>query len=110
MNIPVEQFRAIKETITVLSDGVKVLDSDIERVDSECVHSQNALQPIIQELPNIKKSINEQNKFVDNMKTDQETNESDVLLIKQQLENRKSANYDGTFIWKISDVKEKIGE
>jgi predicted nucleic acid-binding Zn-ribbon protein len=110
MNIPVEQFQATNETIDVLSEGVKVLDNDIERVGSECVHSQNALQPITQELPNIKKSVDEQNVFVDNMKTEQDANESDVLLMKQQLENRKSANYDGTFIWKITDVKEKIGE
>ena len=110
MYIPVEQFQAINETINVLSDGVKVLASGIERVGSECVHSQNALQTITQELPDIKNLIDEQNVLVHNMKTDQETNESDVLLIKQQLENRKSANYDGTFIWKISDVKEKIGK
>jgi hypothetical protein len=41
---------------------------------------------------------------------DPEANENDFLSMKQQLENRKSANYDGTFIWKITDVKEKIGE
>jgi archaellum component FlaC len=63
-----------------------------------------------QELPNIKKSIGEQNGFVDDMKNNQENFEQDISSMTQQFENLKSSNYDGTMIWKITNVKEKIGQ
>jgi predicted nucleic acid-binding Zn-ribbon protein len=86
-----------------------VLERDLQRLAIESSHSQNALQPMAQELPNIKKSIGEQNGFVDGMENNQENGEQDISSMKPLFENLTSSNYDGTMIWKINNVKEKIG-
>lgn len=87
-----------------------MLSNDLQRIGTESGRSQNMLQPIIHDLPNIKKSSDEQNVFVDNMKKDQEIHEKEIPSVKQQLENIKSAKHDGTLIWKIPNAKERMGE
>ena len=110
MNVAVDQYESINETANVLLDSTEVLSNDLQRIGTESGRSLTMLQPIIQDLPNIKKSSDEQNAFVDNMKKNQEIHENEIPLAKQQLENIKSAKHDGTLIWKITDVKEKRGE
>jgi hypothetical protein len=108
-NITTDQLEASSRTIEILSEGAKVLERDLRRLAIESSHSQNALQPMAQELPNIKKSIGEQNGFVDGMENNQENGEQNFSSMKPLFENLRSSNYDGTMIWKITNVKDKIG-
>jgi hypothetical protein len=105
-----DELETTSETIDIVSEGVKILGSDLQRLRIESDHAGNVLQPIVQELPKIKKSIDEQNTLVDGMKTNQENCTKAVLSMEQQLEDMKSSTYDGTYIWKITNVQEKIGE
>jgi uncharacterized coiled-coil DUF342 family protein len=103
------QFQEINETISVLSNGVEALSEDIKRLGIESVQCQNELKRILQNLPTLKKSIDEDNAFVDSMKPNQENVERDILSMKQQFDEMRSMSFDGTYIWKITNVQEKMG-
>jgi len=99
----------INETVNILSNGIETLDDDIRRLDIESGQCQNVLQPITNQFPILKKSIDEQNAFVDSMKPNQDNVERDISFMKQKLDEIKSVSYDGTYIWKITNVQEKMG-
>jgi len=110
IKIIIDQFKAVIDTTDILSNGVKVMVSDLQRIQREYVNYTNMMQRTTQELENVKKSIHEQNVFYDNIKADQETYEKELSLKKQQLKETISAKHDGTFIWKIDSLKQKIGK
>lgn len=68
------------------------------------------MQVTTQDLSKVKKSIEEQTVVIDGMKINQNSCEQDIASIKQQLDNMKLSPHDGTLIWKITNVKEKLGQ
>jgi hypothetical protein len=58
----------------------------------------------------VKLSIQEQNTFLDGLKTNQEILQQDIALLKQKIEDLQFNSYDGTLIWKITNFAEKIGK
>jgi len=104
-----DQLQEIDRTINELSNGVEALNEDLKRLGIEYVRRQNELQPILQKLPIIKKSIDEDNAFVDSMKPNQENNQREILSMTQKFDEIKMVSYDGAYIWKISNVQEKMG-
>lgn len=104
-----DQLQEIDRTINVLSTGIEVLNEDLKRIGNEYVQCQNKLLPVLQKLPMIKKSIDEENTFVDSMKPNQENIERDILSTTQKFNEIKTVSYDGTYIWKISNVQERMG-
>lgn len=104
-----DQLQEIDRTINVLSTGIEVLNEDLKRIGNEYVQCQNELLPVLQKLPMIKKSIDEENTFVDSMKPNQENIEREILSTTQKFNEIKTVSYDGTYIWKISNVQERMG-
>ncbi|CAF1258259.1 unnamed protein product [Rotaria sordida] len=105
MTIPLQE---IDDTVNVLSDGIETLDSDIQRVNTESIHHKNTLDSLIPQLSTLKISIEEENKVLDSIKINQEVLQQDVESMGQKLNDMKMSSYDGTFVWKINDVQEKM--
>jgi chromosome segregation ATPase len=106
----INQLQEVNETIDILSGGVETLNEDIQRLKSEIFHRRNELQPVTQEFPILNKSIEEQNASIDGIKYNQDVLEQDIPSIKQKINDMRSTSHDGTFIWQISCVQEKIGQ
>jgi hypothetical protein len=102
----VEEF---DDPITTLLAGVDALSVDGQRIKNESVHYENTLQLITRDLPKVKKSIEEQDAFIDGMKINQDSCDQDILFIKQNIDNIKLSSHDGTLIWKITNIKDKMG-
>ena len=105
-----DQLEESNETIDILQGGVQVLSGDVQRLKDESISRQNESHLLIQEMPILKKSIEEQNAFVNGMKTNQEVLEQDISSMKQKFDDLKSTSYDEIFIWKITNVKQKLGK
>ncbi len=102
----VEEF---DDPITTLLAGVDVISADGQRIKNECVHYENTLQLITRDSLKVKKSIDEQDAFIYGMKSNQGGCDQDILFIKQNIDNIKLSSHDGTFIWKITNIKDKMG-
>jgi chromosome segregation ATPase len=103
------QLENVNDMIDILSGGTQVLNDDIQRLKKESVDRQNELIPLTRELLILKKSIEEQSTFIHDMKVNQEVSERDLPSAKQKLDNTGSTSYDGTLLWKIANVQEKMG-
>jgi hypothetical protein len=54
--------------------------------------------------------IQEQNTLIDGTSMNQETLQQDLALMGQKINDMKTCSYDGTLVWKITNVQEKIGQ
>ncbi len=96
--------------MNILSDGIAVLNDDVQRLSTESIRYQHALQPLTQDFSKLKISIQEQNSFLDAMKVTQEVLQQDIESMRQKVNDIKTCSCDGTFIWRITNVQEKIGQ
>ncbi|CAF1099435.1 unnamed protein product [Rotaria sp. Silwood1] len=102
------QLQEFDEMINLLSGGIETLSDDIQRLFTESIRHKNVLDPLAQDIPILKISIQEQNAFLDGMKINQQVLQQDLASMEQKLNAMKASSYDGTFIWKITNVQEKM--
>ncbi|CAF4856819.1 unnamed protein product [Rotaria sp. Silwood1] len=104
------QLQEICETIDILAGGIGTLNEDIQRLCTESLHIQNVTDSLTKDFTTLQLSVQEQNSFLDGIKPNQEILHQDVASLKQKVEHMKYVSYDGTFIWKITAVKEKMSK
>ncbi len=104
------QLEEIYETVNILADGIAILNEDLQRLSTESIHYQNTLDPLKQDISTLKTSIQEQNTFLDGIKINQDILQQDLASFGQKMTDIKASSFDGTFIWKISNIQEKIGQ
>jgi chromosome segregation ATPase len=84
--------------INNLTDNIKKLNDNIQHLASTVVCAKNSLQTL-------KQKLNLQQQNMDKFKSDQNR-----LLIQKQMEDMVHTSYDGTLLWRISGVAQKLGE
>jgi FtsZ-binding cell division protein ZapB len=104
------QLQEVCETIDILANGIQTLNEDAQRLSNESLQLQNAVEELTKDYAALKISIQEQRAYLDGVKPNQEILQQDVSSLKQTIEDKQSVSYDGTLIWKISSVNEKMGE
>ena len=104
------QLQELHQTVAILSDSIETLNDDVTRLSSESIRYQNELDPCTEDLSTLKISTEEQNAFIDGIKLNQEMLQQDVASLEQKVNDMKSRSYDGTFIWRITNVHEKMGQ
>jgi chromosome segregation ATPase len=104
------QLEEIYQTVNILADGIAILNEDLQRLSTESIHYQNILDPLKQDISTLKTSSQEQNTFIDGIKINQDILQQDLASLGQKGTDIKASSFDGTFIWKISNIQEKIGQ
>ncbi|CAF3482644.1 unnamed protein product [Rotaria sp. Silwood1] len=107
-DIDANELEKISRTMNILSDDIKILADELERLAIERDQIHNKLQSFIQESTILKKSIEEQKTCIDGITLNEERTEQDLSSLEQNLNTMNLNSYDGTFIWKITNVEEKI--
>ncbi|CAF0926718.1 unnamed protein product [Rotaria sordida] len=102
------QLQEICEIIDILAGGIETLNEDIQRLSTESLHIQNTTDGLTKNFTTLQLSVQEQNIFLDGIKPNQEILHQDVASLKQKVEDMQYISYDGTLIWKITAVKEKM--
>jgi FtsZ-binding cell division protein ZapB len=97
------QMQEVYETINILAGGIQTLNDDTQRLSSDSIRLQSTIESLTNEFATLKLSIQEQVAFVDRSKSDQQ----DVASLKQTVDDMQYVSYDGTFIWKITNFREK---
>jgi chromosome segregation ATPase len=104
------QLQEIDQTRNILSDGVAILKEDEQRLSTEVIHHQQALDILMKNLSKLKISIQEQNAFLDEIKRYQDIIPQELETVKEKINDVKTRSCDGTLLWKITDVQEKRGK
>ncbi|CAF2941393.1 unnamed protein product [Rotaria sp. Silwood2] len=102
------QLQELYEMLNILSCGIETLNNDQQRLGNVSLQIQTTLPTLVEELPKVKLSIEESNVFLEGVKYNQNILNQDITSIQQKLNDLKYVVYDGTFVWKITNFKEKM--
>jgi len=103
------QLQEVYETIDILAGGIQTLIDDAQHISDNSLRIHTEMEVLNRNFTALKISIQEQNVFLDGVKPNQEILNQDVASFKQKLEDMQFLSYDGTFIWKITNFREKMG-
>jgi len=99
----------LNQTINVLLGSIEVLDDDTQQLSSATVRTQYLLQSISENLSKLKTAVQETNIFVEGLTPNQKVLQQDLDSLKQDIEDKQAVSYDGTLIWRITNVQKKLG-
>jgi chromosome segregation ATPase len=100
----------LDETMELLVGGIQALSDDTQRLSSESLRYQNTLEFFSEEYSKLKVAVQETNSLLDAHKANQQMLEQNLASFQQQIDDLKNTSYDGTLIWKITNVQQKIGK
>ena len=103
------EVQQILQGLEHLSEGIDRFGHDIQRLDNENLFHQNALISSRRDVLPLTKAIEEKQFAVERAKATDEMLERDLLSIRQTVEEIALHPFDGTFIWKITQIREKLG-
>jgi hypothetical protein len=103
------QLQEVYETIDIMAGGIQTLIDDAQHLSDNSLRIRTEMEVLNQNFTALKISIQEQNIFLDGVKPNQEILNQDVASFKQKVEDMQFVSYDGTFIWKITNFREKMG-
>ncbi|CAF1045056.1 unnamed protein product [Rotaria sp. Silwood1] len=102
------QIQEIYERINTFTSGIQTIHDDTQRLSSESIRLQSSIESVTQEFSRIKLSIEEQSSFLGTVKPNHESFQENVATLKQKIDDMQCVSYDGTLIWKISNVHQKM--
>jgi chromosome segregation ATPase len=94
----------------MIAGGIQALNDDAQRLSNESLRLHIDTEEWKRDLTALQLSIEEENAFLNGIKPNQEILNQDVASLKQKVEDMQSISYDGTFIWRITSVKEKLSK
>ncbi|CAF3414207.1 unnamed protein product [Rotaria socialis] len=106
-----EKYSQVMESVNLLAEGLSVLNDDNTQIHSNQIQIQNSILEQQNQIDQLKNSIEESVKFSQATQINSRVLETDIESIKQRVSDLSSpATNDGTFIWKITDVAEKMND
>jgi len=105
----INQLEELHETISILASGTETLNGDIQRLNSEIIGYENRLQHLIETISNVKSSVEEEHGCYEAITRNLELLNQDLLSLQEKIDDMQYISYDGTFVWKIPKVQEKLG-
>ncbi|CAF3209473.1 unnamed protein product [Rotaria sp. Silwood2] len=96
------------EMLNILVSSIEVLKDDEERQSNEPLQMQIKTITLMEELSKIKISVEESNVFFEGVKYQQDILNQDLISLQEKIDDLQYVSYDGAFIWKITNLKEKM--
>ncbi|CAF4281872.1 unnamed protein product, partial [Rotaria sp. Silwood2] len=96
------------ETLSILCGGIETLNDDGQRLNNELLQCQIKLQTLAQDFSQVQLAVEETNSFVQGLKPNQDILHQDLVSLKQKIDDMQYVSYDGTFVWKITNFREKM--
>ncbi len=104
------QMQEINETINILTRPIPTLNAAIQRRRPRADQLRASIESLITHSSVAPLSYQDQNARINDIQHDQETFQQYLATARQTVEEGQSTSHDGTLIWKISNVREKMGK
>ncbi|CAF1400819.1 unnamed protein product [Didymodactylos carnosus] len=101
-----EKHNKLYETMAILTDGIQTYLDDTTRLTNELSNIKPIVDTYRQELMKFKQSEQEQAAPVNEIQMNQQIMQQNLTELSQIIENVQSTSYDGTYIWKVKNVRE----
>ncbi|CAF4979367.1 unnamed protein product [Rotaria sp. Silwood1] len=107
-NFAINQLKELHETINILTNGSETLNEDVQRLNTEALDYQNKLQHLTETVSNLKVAVEEEHGFDEAIVGNLKVLNQDLVLLQEKIDNMQHVSYDGTFVWKITKLQEKL--
>lgn len=97
-----------QEISTLLTDGIKILENEMHRLDRDNQEQQEIVDRTGKRLSQLKISVEETRTTYDANSTNLKVLQQDVADVKDTWNDQQVASFDGTTIWKIPKIKDTI--
>lgn len=104
-----EQMNDLKQTLDILNGGIGAMQTEQQHISDQSLQQSQSMKKTDQDLVSLKLSIEESNIDLERQKTILDILHQNVLCMKQEVEDKQYTSYDGTLVWKITNVAEKMG-
>lgn len=103
----------MQEILRVESDKIDRWTKQMERMDEKLIEMllQNGEQKeMIENLEKLKVSIDENNSLIDSAMFNCNLIEKSIDSLEEMLEEARETSYDGTYLWRIEKLTQKLSE
>jgi hypothetical protein len=104
------QLQEVYEISNILSGGIEALNDDGQRLTSESLQIQIQQQALAGDFSQVKISTEESRNFLEGVKQNQDILNQDLSSLKEKINDLQYVSYDGAFVWKITNLKEKMSK
>lgn len=103
-----DQSENCYELVDFFSRGTDTLNNEISCLITESTDKSELIEAAEKVLQTTKASIEEANDVQEAIIVNLKLMQQELLCLKQKSEDQQATSYDGIFIWKIRNVKEKL--
>lgn len=93
----------------LLVNSLHVLSDETQRLSSESIRQQNTSRALSDNYAKTQSTVQETQRLMEAQQLNQQALECGIASLQQQINEQKNVSYDGTLLWKITDVSQKIG-
>ncbi|CAF1470211.1 unnamed protein product [Didymodactylos carnosus] len=104
------ELRKCYETLTILTQGIQTLSLDTNRLSSESLNNNTVIQSLFSEISQAKILMDEKHSHIAVVGPDQERLQQELLSVKEKLDSIEFTSHDGTLVWKVINVSEKMAD
>ncbi|CAF1320797.1 unnamed protein product [Didymodactylos carnosus] len=102
------EFRKCFDFLTILAQGINTQNRDLIRLSEESLRNDHLSQILSQQLNKEKLSIAENDTFLAGIAANQKILQQELSSVKQKVEDLRCVSSDGTLIWKVTNIAEKM--
>jgi hypothetical protein len=106
----INHLQEIYETLNILSGGIETLNDDGQRVSNQSLQSQIKLQALAEDFSQVKVCVEESQSFLGGVKNNESIHHQDLSSLKEKINDMQYVSYDGSFVWKITNFREKMSK
>ena len=104
-----DQLRQLEETTEILTNCVRTTREDTQELNEERSRQDRRLEELIENVSKMKVGVEEEHELLDTMHQNLEILRQDLTRLEEQAEEMQVTSYDGTLVWRITEVAEKLG-
>ena len=101
------EFQSLSDVTELFTDALKILEADNQRLSEELYRSESALKKFSTRNAQQKWSVEESIGFTEALKLNTSVMAQEIIAVKETVDFKECGAYDGSFIWKITNIREK---
>ncbi|UJR25994.1 hypothetical protein I4U23_007341 [Adineta vaga] len=106
-----EDQSELSETVNVLSECVSCIHDDNIQIQHNVTQLDNNICTLQNHVQTLKSSIDETNQYIESSQMNQNVLQTEMESLKEKVtELTSQSSNDGTYIWKITDIAQKIND
>ena len=106
----IHEGKELKDSLQVLSTAIQQSSENQERLRNQCTENERNLKALAEDSSVSRKTIEDESVVLQKILNDQQISQNDIVSIQEKISDMNSASTDGTLIWRITNVKQRIGK